>query len=393
VDAVVTGSVTEQNDTLIIQVDLVKTSDGSQIWGDRYSRKFSDMVQIESDISSAISDELRLKLTGNQKELLNKHSTENTEAYQLYLKGRYYWNKRSEDGFRKAIDSFQQAIQQDPSFALAYVGLADCYGLLSNWGFVPPRDGYTKAQSAVTRALTLDNELAEAHTTLAFISVNYSWDFSLAEKEYKKAIELNPNYATAHHWYSFYLSQMGRTDEAIEEMKKALQIDPLSAIINANLGYTYYLGRKYDPAVEQLKKTLDLVPNFGLASQYLGLTYEQKKMFAESLSFLEKAKAASPEYFAFRASLARAHALSGLNEEAEKELSELVDLSKKRYVSPVDLSYVYAAMGKNDLAFEALNQAFLERSDLLVYMKVEPRYDPLRRDPRFAALMGRIGLP
>ena len=393
VDAVVTGNVIQQNETLIVQVDLVNTRDGSQIWGERYSRKFSDLVQIESDISRAISDELRLKLTGNEKERLSKHSTENTEAYQLYLKGRYYWNKRTEDGFRKAIDSFDQAIDKDPSFALAYAGLADCYGLLSNWGFLSPREGYTKAQAAVTRALALDEELAEAHTSLAFISVNYSWDFPLAEKEYKKAIELNPNYATAHHWYSLYLSQMGRTEEAIEEMNKALQIDPLSAIINSNLGYTFFLARKYDRAIDQLKKTLDLVPNFGLASQYLGLTYEQERMFAESLLFLEKASITSPEYLAFRASLARTLALDGKAEEAQKIVNQLTQASKQRYISPVDLSYVYAAMGRPDLAFEALDQAFEERSDLLVYMKVEPRYDALRRDARFSSLLRRIGLP
>jgi eukaryotic-like serine/threonine-protein kinase len=392
VDAVVTGRVIQQNDMLIVQVDLVNTSDGTQVWGERYSKRLSDMVQLESDISTSISDELRLKLTGQQKERLNRHNTENTEAYQLYLKGRFYWNKRSEDGFRKAVESFERAIDLDPEFALAYAGLADCYGLLSNWGFIPPKEGYVKAQEAETRALALDDELAEAHTSLAFISVNYNWNFPLAEKEYKRAIELNPNYATAHHWYSLYLSQMGRSEEAINEMQKALQIDPLSAIINSNLGYTYYLARRYDPAVDQLKRTLDLIPNFGLAYQYLGLSYVEKRMFSESLAFLEKANQASPEYHAFRASLASTLAKSGNLPEAEKYLQDLESTSRRRYVSPVDMAYVFAAMDRKDLAFELLEKAYSERSDLLVYMKVEPRYDPLRQDPRFDDLIRRIGL-
>ena len=393
VDAVVTGSIIQKNDTLVIQVDLVKTTDGTQIWGERYNRKLSDIVQIESDISRAISNELRLKLTGREQEQLGKHYTNNTEAYQLYLKGRFYWNKRTENGFQKAIESFNEAIEVDPDFALAYAGLADCYALLSNWGFLPPREGYTKAQAAATRAIALDEELAEAHTSLAFISVNYNWDFERAEREYKRAIELNPNYATAHHWYSLYLSQMGRSEEAIEEMKKALHVDPLSAIINSNLGYTYFLMRSYDLAMTQLNKTLDLVPNFGLAYQYLGLTFEQRKAFNESLDALQKATAEAPDYPAFRASLTRILAVSGDIGRADESMAKLENISKQRYVSPVDLAYIYAGMNNLHQAFESLEKAFEERSDLLVYMKVEPRYDPLREDPRFKNLLQRIGLP
>jgi len=393
VDAVVTGSVEQKDDNLAIQVDLVNASDGTQIWGERYNRKLSDVVQIESDISRSISNELRLKLSRGEKAKLAKIYTENTEAYRLYLKGRYYWNKRTEEGFWKAIDNFNQAIGKDPDFALAYAGIADCYSLLSNWGFISPKEGYGKAQSAIRKALAQDDEMAEAHTSLAFISVNYNWDFQLAEKEYKKAIELNPNYATAHHWYSLYLSQMGRSNEAIPEMQKALQLDPLSAIINSNLGYTYYLSRKYDAASDQLRKTLELFPNFGLANQYLGLVELQKRHFTQSMDFLQKANDSSPEYLAFRSSLASSYVLSGKEAEADRILADMNEIAKKRYVSPVDVAYVYVGMGNTHLAFERLEEAYQERSDLLVYLRVEPRYDPIRSDPRFAELVHRIGLP
>ena len=393
VDAVVTGTIDQQGDMLVIQADLVNASDGAQVWGERYNRKLSDIVQIESDISRSISNELRLKLSRGEKAKLGKLYTENSEAYRLYLKGRYYWNKRTEEGFWKAIDNFNQAIKKDPDFALAYAGLADCYSLLSNWGFVSPQEGYGKAQSAITKALAQDDDMAEAHTSLALISVNYNWDFRLAEKEYKKAIELNPNYATAHHWYSLYLSQMGRSEEATQEMQKALQLDPLSAIINSNLGYTYYLSRKFDLAQDQLRKTLELVPNFGLAYQYLGLVDQHKRNLVQSLEYLQKATETSPEYLAFRSSLASSYVLSGKEPEADKILTDLTQIAKKRYVSPVDVAYVYVAMQATDLAFEKLEEAYQERSDLLVYLRVEPRYDPIRNDPRFADLIHRIGLP
>jgi serine/threonine-protein kinase len=392
VDAVVTGSIQQQGDTLIVQSNLVDTKDGAQIWGERYNRPQKDLLSVQTEISKEISRNLRLTLTGNQEEQLNRTYTKDTEAYQLFLRGRYYLNMRTQDGFNRAIDSFQKAIQRDPDFALAYAGLADAYALLSNWGFLPSIEGYPKAKAASLKALQLDDSLAEAYTSLGSIQSSYDWNWQEAEKSFRQAISINPNLANAHHWYSFYLSTTGRHEEALVEMQEALQLDPLSMIINANMGYTLYVARKYNQALDQLKKTIELDPNFAITYQYLGYTYEQMGKFDQALQSLKKATALDPDSLTFQADLASAYALAGKKQEAEKILDDLMKISRERYVSPFDIANIYAGLEDNEKAIEWLYRAYDLHSDVISYIKMDPRMDSLRSDPRFQELLRRIHL-
>ena len=392
VDAVVMGTIQQQGQTLTIQASLVNARDGVQLWGERYNRPFADLMAIQTEMSKEITRRLRLTLTGQQKEQLNKTYTRNMEAYQLYLKGRYYLNMRTREGFEKAIDSFEQAIRMDPKFAQAYAGLSDSYSLLSNWGFLPSTEGYPKAKAASLEALQLDDSLAEAFTSLASIQSSYEWNWEEAEKNFKRAIVLNPNYVNAHHWYSFSLSLTGRHQEALAEMKEAVQLDPLSLILNANLGYTLYVGRKYDEAIEQLKNTIDLDPNFAITYQYLGYAYEMKGNYARSIEALKKATSLAPDNLTFYADLARAYAVSDQNSEAEKMLNQLQRLSSQQYVAGFDIASIYTGMGEKDKAVEWLNKAYDEHSDNITYIKMEPRFDSLRSDPRFIELIRRVRL-
>lgn len=392
VDAVVTGSIQQQGDVLTIQASLVNTRDGVQVWGDRYSRPFEDLLAVQTEISREISSNLRLTLTGKQQEQLNKIYTKNMEAYQLYLKGRYYLNMRTQDGFNKAIENFQKAIQKDPEFALAYSGLSDSYALLSNWGFLPSTEGYPKAKAADLKALELDDSLAEAYNSLGSIQSSYDWNWQEAEKSFLRAISINPNLADAHHWYSFYLSTTGRHEEAILEMQEALQLDPLSLIISANMGFTYYVGREYDKAIDQLKKTIDLDPNFAITYQYLGYTYEQKKMYDQALQALRKATTLAPDNLTFYADLARISAVSGKKQEAERILQYLMNISNERYVSPFDVASIYTGLGDKGKALEWLYRAYEVHADTITYLKMDPRFDSLRSDPRFQELLRRIRL-
>ena len=392
VDAVVTGSIQQQGDVLTIQASLVNTRDGVQIWGDRYTRPFEDLLAVQTEISKEISSNLRLTLTGKQQEQLNKIYTKNMEAYQLYLKGRYYLNMRTQDGFNKAIENFQKAIQKDPEFALAYSGLSDAYALLSNWGFLPSTEGYPKAKAADLKALELDDSLAEAYNSLGSIQSSYDWNWQEAEKSFRRAISINPNLADAHHWYSFYLSTTGRHEEAILEMQEALQLDPLSLIISANMGFTYYVAREYDKAIDQLKKTIDLDPNFAITYQYLGYTYEQKKMYDQALQALRKATTLAPDNLTFYADLARTYAVSGKKQEAERILQYLIGISNERYVSPFDVASIFTGLGDKREALEWLYRAYEVHADTITYLKMDPRFDSLRSDPRFQELLRRIRL-
>jgi len=392
VDAVVTGSVFVQGNDLRVQINLVDAKDGSQVWGDQYNRKIQDIFSVQTEISNRISSELRLQLTGEQKQQMNRQYTENVDAYRLYLTGRYHLNKRTKEDFEKADAAFQQAIAKDPNFALAYAGLADCYALQSNWGFVPAREGYPKAKAATMKALELDPALAEALVSLASITSAYDWDWQGAERDFVRALQLNPNYATGHHWYSFLLSQVGRHEEALNEIKQAQLLDPLSLIINANVGYTLFVAKKYDEAIEQLDKTLDLDPNFALAYQYLGYVYEQKGMYPKAIESLETAVKLSPDNLTFKADLARVYAVSGKTKEAEEILKHLIDLSTQIYVPPFDIAVVYVGFGQKDLALEWLEKAYDQRTDTLTYIRMDPRFDPLRSDPRFQDLLRRLHL-
>ncbi|HEV8130727.1 MAG TPA: protein kinase [Acidobacteriota bacterium] len=393
VRAVLTGKVSQRGETLIVQADLVDTADGSQLWGEQYNRKLADILAVQEEISKEISEKLRLKLTGEQKIRLAKQHTGNTEAYQLYLMGRYYWAKVTEEGDKKAIDYFNQAIEKDPNYALAYAGIADAYYGLSNL-HLPPREAMPKAKQAAIKALELDETLAEAHTSLALVKTFFEWEWPAAESEFRRAIELNPGYATAHEWYGWYLALMGRHNESRAALKRAEQLDPLSLSISWSRGLSFYLARQYDAAIEQLGRTLEMDPNLGVAHMILGACYLEQKMYKQAIAEEQKARLVddSPTILA---ALGIFYAVSGNKGEAEKvlaQLKELRRLSKGRFVPSAETAIIYAALGKKDEAFEWLDRAYEDRSERLSWLKVDPEIDSLRSDPRFAELMRRMRL-
>src|SRR2546425_177801 len=396
VRSVLTGRILQGGDILMIGTELLDVRDNKQLWGEQYHEKTSDLLSIQREIAKEITGNLRLKLSGPEQSRLAKHYTENPEAYQLYLKGRFYWNKRTEEGVRKGIEYFQQAIEKDPTYALAYTGIADCYSLETlhiDVGSLSPSEAAPKAKAAAMKALELDDTLAEAHTSLAFIKLNFDWDWTGAEREFKRAIELNPNYSNAHHWYSHYLMAMGRIEESLAESKRALELDPLSLITNVHLGWHYLNAHQYDLAIEQLSKALEMDPNFGVGHWYLGLADAQKERYSEAENELRKAKELLKDSLVVEADTGYVYAVSGKKDQALKVIDELKELSKRRYVSSYHVAMIYLALKEKDQAFEWLENAYRERSDLLVYLKVEPRLDSLRSDQRFADLVRRVGLP
>jgi eukaryotic-like serine/threonine-protein kinase len=396
VSAVLTGRIMQRSDSLTISTELLDVRENKQLWGEQYQRKVSDLLAVERDIAQEITGNLRLKLSGPEQSRVVKHYTENPEAYQLYLKGRFHWNRRTEEGSRKAIEYFQLAIEKDPTYALAYTGLADCYSVLGtsyNVASLSPSEAIPKAKAAATKALELDDTLAEAHTSLGYIRLNYDWDWLGAEREFKRAIELDPNYANAHHWYSHYLTAMSRPEESLAESKRALGLDQLDLVMNVHLGWHYFNARQYDLAIEQFRKTLEIDPNYGLTHWYLGQAYALKGMYAEAQTELRKAKNLLQQNVAVEADLGYAYAASGKGAEAKKAIDELKQSSKQRYVSSYYIALIHTGLGEKDLAFEWLENAYKERSDLLIYLKIDPRLDSLRSDARFADLVRRVGLP
>jgi len=392
VETVLEGSVRKSGDQLRITVQLINVEDGYQLWAERYDRAMDDVFKIQDEITLEILEKLKVRLLGKEKAKLGKRQTEDLEAYNLYLKGRYYWNKRNEKEIKIGIQYFQQAIEKDPTYAVAYTGLADCYNALGFYCALPPKEAFTKAEASALKALEIDETLAEAHTSLAYSRLYHEWDWSSAEEEFKTALELNPTYATAHHWNAEYLAARGRLDEAIREKRRAMQLDPLSMIINTTVGWMYYFDRNYDEAIEQIKETLKIDENFTPAHFWLGQAYEQKGMFAEAIHEFQKAVTLSGGSTYTQASLAHAHALAGERDKAVELLDRLQELSIDRYVSAYDIAEVYVGLGERDLAFDWLQKAFEEKSRALVFLKVEPRLDPLRSDERFSALMKRMNL-
>ncbi|MFN2455819.1 MAG: tetratricopeptide repeat protein [Pyrinomonadaceae bacterium] len=391
VRAVLTGRVNQLSDQLMISAELVDVLDGTQLWGEQYNRKFSDIFEVQEDIAREISGKLRFRLTNKEKEQLTKRYTDNTDAYQCYLKGRYSWNKRTEAGFERAIHHFNGAIKEDFNYALAYTGLADSYVLLSVYGVLAPDAAFTKARAAAIKALELDDSIAEAHTSLAHIKESYEWNFSGAERKFQRAIDLNPNYAVAHHWYAHHLMAMGRFEESLKEIKKARELDPLSLSINVSVGLAFYWARKYEQALEHFFKTVEIDSSFPLVHVLLGQTYEQIGMYKEAAAELDKAKALddTPQVSAIRA---RIYALSGQQDEAERLLEELNQTANLKYVSAYFRALIYEGLGNRDEAFRWLNHAYDERSGWMVWLKVEPKLDSLRSDPRFEELLRRVGL-
>ncbi|HEX8494318.1 MAG TPA: protein kinase [Pyrinomonadaceae bacterium] len=389
VRAVLTGKVVQVGDTLSIQVELVDVANQTQLWGEKFNRQVSDIISLQDELSRDISENLRLRLTGEEKKQLAKRYTENPEAYRLYWKGRYHWNKRRPEDVREAIRNFKQAIDLDPNYALAYTGLADCY-ILGNLLQLSPKGAMPIAAESARKALSMDNSLAEAHTSLAKIKLSFEWDWPGAESEFRKAIELGPGYATAHQWYGVYLSEMGRHDESLAERNRAQVLDPLSLSIRTGLCRAYYWARRYDESLTHLQTTLEKDPQYADTHWSYGLVYEQKKMTAEAIAAFQKAIDLSrtaefpegkPEMIA---ALGHAYAIAGKRSEAEKILEQLNGLiAQQRYVSPYSIALVYAGLGDKDKAFSWIERAYDERDEALVHLKVDPRLDPLRSDSRF----------
>jgi serine/threonine protein kinase/tetratricopeptide (TPR) repeat protein len=393
VDAVLTGRALQQGDTLVIQADLVNVSDGSQLWGERFNRKLADVFSIQDEIAKQIAERLRLRLTGEEQQLLTKRYTENTEAYELYLKGRYFSSKLTEEGLSKSIDYFRQAVALDPNYAHAYVGLSNSYaGLGSVLGYRSPAETFPQARVFAEKALEIDEKLAEAHHALAAYKLHYEWNWTEAEKELKRAIELKPNYNLAHSTYGTYLQARGRLDEAVSERKLAQKFDPLSPTAIANVGYPFYYKRQFDEAIKHYLQALDLDQNYSWGHLWIGQAYVQKGMYKEAEDEINQAIRFSGGDVRTKATLGHAYAVAGKREEALRVLKELRDLSGKRYVSPYFIALIYVGLKEDDQAVTWLQKAADERHPYLILMKVEPVFDRLHSDPRFIQLQKRVGL-
>jgi TolB-like protein/Flp pilus assembly protein TadD len=392
VRAVLTGSLKQIGDQIVISVSLDDALDSHQIWGSQYDRKVSDLLAVQREIARDISGNLRLKLSGTDESRLSKRYTENPEAYQLYLKGRFFSNKRTGEAARKSIEYFHQAIEKDPNFALGYAGLADAYFLLTAFSDSPPQESVPKSKAAAQRALELDEDLAEAHASLASALFFYDRNFQESDREFQRAIELNPNYATAHHWYGVtYLAKMGRFDEAIAEVKRAQELDPLSLIINADLGNTYIQARQYDKAIEQLRKTIEMDQSFYFAHWQLGVAYEMKGSLQEATLEYQKARQLNDDPWVL-ALLGHVSAAAGRKDEALKTLDQLKEISNHRYVSGYGFAIIYAGLGEKNQAFQWLERSCQDHEGRITRIKVDPLLDSLRSDPRFADLERRVGL-
>jgi TolB-like protein/DNA-binding winged helix-turn-helix (wHTH) protein/Tfp pilus assembly protein PilF len=393
VHAILKGRVTQRGDSLNISAELINARDGSHLWGQQYDRKLADMVALREEIAREMASALRMRLTGAEEKRLTKSYTANPEAYQDYLKGRFWWNKSTEEGFNKGIEYFQQAIAKDPTYALAYSGLSDCYSSLAEFGVVPAKEGYLRAKDAALKAVELDDTLAEAHGSLAFVKSGYDWDWSGADKEIRRAIELNPSYADAHRLHAEVLWQTGQLNEAIAETKLTLELDPLSLDNNDTLGVEFFLARQYDQAIEQERKVLELDPNFIDAHYFRGVSYLKKSMYNEGMTEFQKAVLISPGDTVALTGLGFGYGVTGKRIEAQKVLDKLNELSRQKYVSPVFMAKIYAGLAEKDKAFEWLEKAYEDHSIVSVgYIKTNPMFDPLRSDPRYADLLRRTNL-
>jgi eukaryotic-like serine/threonine-protein kinase len=393
VRAVLTGWLHQRGGRLVLWTELIDVRDGARLWGEHYDRDLAELMAVEESIAREIAEALRLRLTGEQALRLGRRRTDHPDAYQLYLKGLFFLNKRTEEGLRTGARYFEEAIAIDPAYALAHAGRADCYHNLGGWGHLPPREAYPKAKAAATRALEIDATLAEAHTALAMAVKEYDWDWAAAQRGYRRAIALNPNYAVAHQWYGEYLAALGRHTEAIGEFQRAQELDPLSLIINATLGrHGFYFARRYDLAIEQCRKTLELDPNFWVAHYFLAWVYTAKGRLAEAVAAFEIARRLEPNLETL-AGLGFAHGASCRRDKAEQALGELRATATTRYVSPINFALIHIGLAEKDAAFQWLEKAYQDRAQWLSEIKVDPAFDLLRPDPRFADLLARINFP
>jgi len=393
VRAVLTGRIMQSGGSLRIGTELVDVATGSQLWGAQYDRKPGDIFAVQDEISSEISGKLRLQLTRAEKKQLTKRHTESAEAYRLYLKGRHHWNRWTEEGFYRAIEYFQQAVENDPTYALAYAGLADCYVLLGWNSYLPPKAAFPRGKVAAKAALQFDPELAEAHTPLAALLWLHDWEWDKAQTEFKRSLELGPTYPTANHWYAEYTMTMGRHDEAMVRIRKSQDLDPLSLIINVSVGWSLYFARRYNDAIEQLRRTLDLDPNYPVTHWILGLLLRNTGRHEEAIAEGEKGVNFSGGSPLMRAALAHTLGTAGRTKDAVQILDELTKLAQQKYVAPYFFAGIHIGLGENQRALEYLEKSYEEHSHWLIYLPLDPSMDALRDNPGFQSLMQRVGVP
>jgi TolB-like protein len=389
VRAVLTGVVKHVGERLQISVELVDSHDGAQLWGETYKRELADLLKMQEEMSREIADKLQLKLTGAEKKKLRQRTTENSEAYQLYLKGRYHWNKRTEDGLRRGVQFFREAIESDPQFAMAYAGMADCFITMATNIPLPPRETMPKAKAAAMRAIELDGGLAEAWASLGAVRWWFDWDWAGAEEAYRKAISLNPNYANAHDGYAMLLSARGRFDEAVEQISKASDLDPLSLIIAVHAGWPHYFARDFETAIRRFRKALELDENFIPAHGWLGMALGQQGRYDEALDAFARALEVD-RIPILTTMLAHTHAIAGDRNGSLRLLGDLLNTARTRYISPYDIAVIHAGLGDNAEAIQHLQAAHADRSPWMVFVPVDPRLDGLRNEPAFAEIRAAL---
>jgi tetratricopeptide (TPR) repeat protein len=392
VGAVLTGQIRVHGGDISVRAELVDIINDRQLWGERYTLDLAEVLLLEQKIAAEISDALKLHLTSTDRDRLVTYHTENSKAHRLYLKGRYFWNKRSEAGLKNAIDYFRQAIEEDPAYAMPHSGVADCYIVLSAFAFLSPSEAFPRAKAAALKALEIDETLAEAHTSLAFVLASYEWEWEKAENEYKRAIELSSTYATTFQWYAYLLRYMGRGDEAIAAAERAVELDPLSFPVIASAGYTRYALRQYDEAEKICLTVLDMEPEFAMARSVLGMVYLQKGLPGKALGEWKLAAELSNDAPEDMAYLGLGYAWSNMEREARRILEEFDAQANTEYVPPSFLAMIHAGLGEKDEAFDWLNQAYEQHDYYVSYYLTDPVFDPLRDDPRLNDLMQRIGL-
>jgi DNA-binding winged helix-turn-helix (wHTH) protein/TolB-like protein/Flp pilus assembly protein TadD len=387
VDAVLDGRIQKAGDRMRVTAQLVRVADGMQLWADTFDEEFTNLFAVEDAVSERVASSIRLELNGEQKQLLAKRPTQNSEAYQSYLIGRYFWNERTGKGLERSLDYFRRATDLDPTYAKAYAGMADSYAMLGLYTVRPPKEAFSKAKEAALQALEMDNSLAEAHATLAFAHFYYDWNGADAEKEFVTALQQDPNYAMAHSWRGFNLSVMGRFSEASREEKLAQAADPLSAIIGTNAGWVYFLARQNEQAVKVLQKVIEIDPNFPRAHFRLGNVYEDEGDYNRAISEYENAVRLSEGDAYYQASLGHAFAMSGKIAGAMKILKHLEELSARKYIPPYAIALIYIGLGDKERGLDWLEKASQDRSTSMAYLKVDPAMGRLRTEPRFAALV------
>jgi len=392
VDAVIEGSVMRSGERIRIAAQLIHAISDQHLWAESYERDFRDILSLQGEIARQVANEVRIILTPEEQARLGSARQVNPEAHELYLKARYYWNKRTEESVKKALSHFHRAIDQDPTYAQGYAGLADSYNILGYYNVLPPVEAYPKAKAAALKALELDDSLAEPHAALGVVKRDFEWDWSGAEKQFQRAIELNPGCVDAYHWHSTLLGILGRHAEALREKTRALALDPLSVVIRTDLARMFYFSRDYDPSLEQYRAALDMDPTFALAHLGLAHVYQQQGRFDEAISELKTGMHFSSDSIFALAKLGHGYARAGKSDEAHAVLSQLNALSKQKYVSPYDLAMVHVGLQEADEAFAWLERALEQRSLWLGYLNVEPQLDPLRSDQRFQELLRRVGL-